>query len=72
MAQDTMSSRPSLVTEQPLPQDRSRALQIVAKSVYKELRSQGFGHSDVVEFASAVVGLISEDIRSSTGSEADS
>ena len=67
-----MSSRTSLVNEQPLPQDRSRALQIVAKSVYKELRAQGFGHSDVVEFASAVVGLISEDIRSSSETEADS
>lgn len=45
------------------PSDRARALQIVAKSVYKELRQQGFDHSDVVVFASSVLGLISDDIR---------
>lgn len=58
-----MSQRTSLVTEQPLPADRSRALKIVAKSVYKELRSQGFEHSDVVAFTTAMVDLVREEIR---------
>lgn len=59
-------SAPTLPTSETVavpPSDRARALQIVAKSVYKELRQQGFDHSDVVVFASSVLGLISDDIR---------
>ena len=58
-----MSTRTSLVTDQPLPADRPRALRIVAKSVYKELRGQGFNPSDVVGFATAMVDLVREDLR---------
>lgn len=58
-----MSNRTSLVTEQPLPADRNRALRIVAKSVYKELRSQGFEPTEVVDFATAMVDLVRDDLR---------
>lgn len=68
-----MTQRSTLATEMAaLPQDRSRALRIVAKSVYKELRSQGFDRSDVVAFASAMVSLISDDIRSDSVDDVES
>lgn len=68
-----MTQRSTLSVEMAsLPQDRSRALRIVAKSVYKELRSQGFDRSDVVAFASAMVSLISDDIRADSATDADS
>lgn len=68
-----MTQRSTLATEMAaLPQDRSRALRIVAKSVYKELRSQGYDRSDVVAFASAMVALISDDIRGDAANDVES
>lgn len=67
-----MSSRSTLAAEiSALPQDRSRALRIVAKSVYKELRTQGYDRSDVVAFASAMVELVSHDIRAGSSAGAN-
>ena len=58
-----MSQRTNLVTEQPLPGDRQKALRIVAKSVFKELKAQGFESGDMVGFASAIVDLVRDDLR---------
>lgn len=58
-----MSQRSTLVTEQPLPGDRRKALRIVAKSVFKELKAQGFDAGDMVGFASAIVELVRDDLR---------
>ncbi len=41
----------------------ARALKIMAKSVYKELKTNGYGHNDVVAFASALLELVSSELR---------
>jgi len=67
-----MTTRSSLVSELALPQDRSRALRIVAKSVYKELRTEGFDRSDVVGFASALIELLGDEMRTDGSDPGDS
>lgn len=63
-----MQTRSTLLTESPLPQDRARAARILAKSVFKELRAEGFDRSDIVGFASAIIELLGDEMRES-GSE---
>ena len=40
-----------------------RALRILAKSVFKELKSTGHSRSDIVAFATEMLSLVSSDIR---------
>ncbi|MFO0693388.1 MAG: hypothetical protein U0230_07525 [Polyangiales bacterium] len=40
-----------------------RALKIMAKSVYRELKSSGYGRSDVVAFTSALLELVTSEIK---------
>ncbi len=40
-----------------------RALRILAKSVFRELRSSGYSRSDMVAFATEMLALVSSDIR---------
>jgi hypothetical protein len=47
------------------PQD-PRAVQILAKSIYRELRSSGFSEQDVLAVAGELLGLIASDVRSQT------
>jgi len=67
-----MPTRTTLVTEVALPRDRSRALRIVAKSVYKELRAEGFDSSDIVGFASAIIELLGDEMRGDASDETGS
>jgi hypothetical protein len=41
----------------------ARALKIMAKSVYRELKTSGYGHNDVVAFASTLLELVTSDLR---------
>ena len=50
-------SRPSGV-----PGD-ARALRILAKSVYRDLKSSGYSRSDIVHFTNALLELVTTDIK---------
>lgn len=52
------SSRPSQS-----PAGDGRALRILAKSVYRELRSSGHSRSDIVGFTNALLELVTTDIK---------
>ncbi len=57
------SSRPST------PAGDGRALRILAKSVYKELRSSGHSRTDIVGFTNALLELVTSDIKGESTSE---
>ena len=40
-----------------------RALKILAKSVYRELKSSGYSRSDMVGFTNALLDLVTSDLR---------
>ena len=40
-----------------------RALRILAKSVFRELKTSGYDRSDIVAFATEMLSLVSSDIR---------
>jgi hypothetical protein len=41
----------------------NRALRIIAKSVYRELRNSGHSRSDIVAFTNAVLELVTTELR---------
>ena len=43
-----------------LLQNRNRA---VARSFYRQLRSEGFAHREIIEFSAALIDLVTEDMR---------
>jgi hypothetical protein len=57
---ETMSTR---TRETQSPEGDGRALRILAKSVYRELRSSGHSRSDIVGFTNALLELVTTDIR---------
>ncbi|MBZ0117288.1 MAG: hypothetical protein K8H88_09850 [Sandaracinaceae bacterium] len=50
----------------PATQSPDRALRILAKSVFKELKGTGYSRSDIVAFATEMLSLVSSDIRESS------
>ena len=40
-----------------------RALRILAKSTFRELKSSGYSRSDILAFATEMLSLVSSDIR---------
>ena len=42
-----------------------RALPILAKTIYRELRSSGFGAREVMVLASELLGMVARDVRDS-------
>jgi hypothetical protein len=62
MSEPLMSATPS--PSQP------RALRILAKSVFRELKSSGYTRSDILAFATEMLSLVSSDLRDQ-GVEAD-
>lgn len=52
-------SEPTLRSTQQSP----RALRILAKSVFRELKSSGYSRSDIVAFATEMLSLVSSDLR---------
>lgn len=51
------------VQAQPAPGDR-RALRILAKSVYRELKTTGYQRNDMVAFTNELLDLVAGEIRS--------
>lgn len=52
-------------------QQGPRALRILAKSVFRELKSSGYSRSDMVAFATEMLSLVSSELRDGTGASAD-
>lgn len=50
-----------------IPTAEPRALRIIAKSVFRELKTTGYSRSDIVAFATEMLSLVSSDIRSESG-----
>lgn len=48
-----------------------RALKILAKSVYRELKSSGYSRSDIVGFTNELLDLVTSEIRESCESDPD-
>lgn len=53
------SSSPSEVVQASQP----RALRILAKSTFRELKSSGYTRTDILAFATEVLSLVSTDLR---------
>ena len=45
------------------PRPEPRALRILAKSVYRELKAAGYGRPDIVRFTNELLELVTEEIR---------
>jgi hypothetical protein len=50
-------------TTSSIPAAEPRALRILAKSVFRELKTTGYSRSDIVAFATEMLSLVSSDIR---------
>lgn len=48
-----------------------RALRILAKSVFRELKTTGYSRSDIVAFATEMLSLVSSDIRNGNDARTD-
>jgi hypothetical protein len=46
----------------PLP-NREKALKILSKSIYKDLRQNGYAPSQIVALASEIISLVTSDIK---------
>jgi len=57
---ETHSSREALVT--PMP-NREKALKILSKSLYKELRTNGYEPKQIVALASELISLVTSDMK---------
>lgn len=60
----------SATTSIPVPSAsaQQRALKILAKSVYRELKASGYARSDMVGFANELLDLVTSEIRESADS----
>ena len=45
--------------------DHGRAVKILAKSIYKELRQNGYNRSEIVAFSTELLGLVTSEIKAS-------
>ncbi len=50
-------------SEPKAPTTDQRAVRIIAKSVYRELRNSGHSRSDIVAFTNAVLELVTTELR---------
>lgn len=60
-----MRSRPASPT--PTPTAGPRGARIVAKSVFRELKSAGYGCDDILAFANELLSFVSADLRGEPG-----
>ncbi len=52
-------------------QNNPRAIEILAKSVYRDLKQNGFARADVVAFASAILEQITNDAKNESATTSD-
>ena len=48
---------------------REKAIKILAKSIYRELRETGYDTREIVSLSSELIGLITTDIKPDTSSK---
>ena len=48
---------------QPIPTTDPKALKIMAKSLYRQLREGGYSQGDVLGFASELLSMVSHEVR---------
>jgi hypothetical protein len=53
-------------------QDTQRALEILAKSVYRDLKQQGYSRADVLAFASSILEQVTSEAKSNKAEIQDS
>ena len=53
-------------------QDQQRALEILAKSVYRDLKNQGYSRADVLSFASSILEQVTSEAKSNKSEMHDS
>ena len=53
-------------------QDTQRALEILAKSVYRDLKQQGYSRADVLAFASSILEQVTSEAKSNKSEIQDS
>jgi hypothetical protein len=56
----TLAAREPAVTAVP---NRERALKILSKSLYRELRQNGYEPKQIVALATEIIGLVTTDMR---------
>jgi hypothetical protein len=49
--------------------ERDKAIKILAKSIYRELRASGYDAREIVALSSELIGLITTDIKPETASK---
>lgn len=52
------------------PKDTQRAIDILAKSVYRDLKQHGYSRADVVSFASSILEHLTNDAKADNAGEA--
>lgn len=60
--QTTSSETPANKKRESMNKD-TRALKILAKSVYRELKTGGYSRSDIVHFTNALLEMVTSDIK---------
>ena len=50
-------------TTQPATTDWSRARSILARSLYNDLKSNGYSPNQIIEFSSELLGLVTGDLK---------
>ena len=58
-----MQTMTTQTTQPRSPEGDDRALRILAKSVYRELKSSGHSRSDIVGFTNALLELVTTDLK---------
>jgi hypothetical protein len=51
------------VDKAPTPGERDKAVRILAKSIFKELKSNGYDNREIVALSSELIGLVTTEIR---------
>lgn len=52
-----------IVTSAQTKQHNSKSLQILARSIFRELKQNGFDSRDIVSISSELIGLVTTDLR---------
>lgn len=61
---------PPVRTPADVNRDHGRAVKILAKSIYKELRQNGYTRNEIVAFSTELLGLVTTEIKSSDDTQA--
>ena len=57
------SSSSPTASAAPTPKADPRAVEILAKNIYREFRASGFSERDVLSLAGELLGLVTRDVR---------